>query len=217
MWHSKKVFMKLFFLVLFFLALYMTFFKLTGQVYAHNMHEGGPACIGPIDREVRAKTYTHEVKIAATEMTKPQTIEESLDLEQLEKVKLTATGYTAGYESTGKTVSHPAYGITSSGVKVRRDLYSTIAADAKYFPFGTILYIPGYGYGVVADRGGAIKGDKIDLYYDTVEEVFTEWGKQTLDVYIVKEGAGELTEAALNELNEDIAVQAFRAQFTTKN
>ena len=44
------------------------------------------------------------------------------------------------------------------GVKVKRDLYSTVAADLNVFPIGTILFIPEYGFGVVADKGGAIKG-----------------------------------------------------------
>ena len=48
---------------------------------------------------------------------------------------------------------------------VKRDLYSTVAADLNVFPIGTILFIPEYGYGVVADKGGAITGNKVDLYY----------------------------------------------------
>ena len=42
----------------------------------------------------------------------------------------------------------------------------TIAADTQYYPFGTRLYIPGYGYGVVEDRGGVIKGmDRLDAFF----------------------------------------------------
>ncbi|TFE04210.1 hypothetical protein E2626_00200 [Jeotgalibacillus salarius] len=105
-----------------------------------------------------------------------------------------ATGYTAGIESTGKEPGDELYGITFSGVQVKRDLYSTIAADPKVFPIGTVMFIPGYGYGVVADTGSAIKGDIIDLYFDTVDEVFNEWGKQDVEVYVLKEGDGTLTE-----------------------
>ena len=123
-------------------------------------------------------------------------------LEQYPKVRVVATGYSAGFESTGKTPSHPSYGITYSGVKVRRDEYSTIAADLRVFPLGTILYIPGYGYGVVADKGGAIRGNKIDLYFETRQDVFAQWGKKSLDVYVVKRGDGKVTEAFLNSLNE---------------
>lgn len=123
-------------------------------------------------------------------------------LDQYPKVRVIATGYYAGYESTGKNPSHPSYGITYSGVKVRRDDYSTIAADLRIFPIGTVLYIPGYGYGVVADKGGAIRGHKIDLYFETKQDVFKQWGKKAVDVYIVRRGDGKLTEAYLNSLNQ---------------
>ncbi|KIL42613.1 3D domain-containing protein [Jeotgalibacillus soli] len=114
---------------------------------------------------------------------------------------VTATGYTAGEESTGKNSSHPLYGITFSGVEVTRDMYSTIAADPNVFPIGSILYIPGYGYGVVADTGSAIKGNIIDLYYDTVDEVFQEWGKKEVMVYVIEVGDGTFTEEELSQLN----------------
>ncbi|KQL46079.1 hypothetical protein AN963_13865 [Brevibacillus choshinensis] len=123
-------------------------------------------------------------------------------LDQYPKVRVVATGYYAGFESTGKNPSHPSYGITYSGVKVRRDDYSTIAADLRIFPIGTVLYIPGYGYGVVADKGGAIRGHKIDLYFETKQDVFKQWGKKSLDVYVVRRGDGKLTEAFLNNLNQ---------------
>lgn len=119
----------------------------------------------------------------------------------LPSVKVTATGYTAGVESTGKTPDHPAYGITASGVRVRRDVYSTIAADPDVFPMGTILYIPGYGYGVVTDTGSAIRGHVIDLYYETVEQIYDEWGKKVVDIYLVQRGDGKVTEEMLDELN----------------
>ncbi|MBM7580536.1 3D domain-containing protein [Jeotgalibacillus terrae] len=114
---------------------------------------------------------------------------------------VTATGYTAGIESTGKEPGDPLYGITFSGIQVKRDLYSTIAADPRVFPIGTVMFIPGYGYGVVADTGSAIKGNIIDLYFDTVDEVFNEWGKQDVEVYVLKEGDGTLTEEEFAEMN----------------
>ncbi|MFK4342123.1 MULTISPECIES: 3D domain-containing protein [unclassified Paenibacillus] len=119
---------------------------------------------------------------------------------------VTATGYTAGYESTGKRPSHPGYGITYSGVKVRRDKnkLSTIAADPKTFPLGSILYIPGYGYGIVADTGSAIKGNKIDLYFKTTRQVYSEWGKKEVDVQIIRKGSGKCTEKMLNSLQRVI-------------
>ena len=59
----------------------------------------------------------------------------------------------------------------------------TIAADTSVYPFGTIMYIPGYGYGEVQDIGGAIKGDHIDLFFKK-HETAIKWGKQRKQVQI---------------------------------
>ena len=129
----------------------------------------------------------------------------------IRSVKVMATGYTAGFESTGKNPDHPQYGITYSGVKVRRDqnTVSTIAADPKVFPLGSILYIPGYGYGIVADIGSAIKGKKIDLYYATTKQVFKEWGKKEVEVHVIKLGKGKCTEEMLQRLDQ--AMQTYKS------
>ncbi|WP_335870337.1 3D domain-containing protein [Bacillus sp. 2205SS5-2] len=154
-------------------------------------------------------------KISASEVvmsTKPR-LESSFNWSQYPLKTVVATGYTAGVESTGKDENHPLYGITYSGVKVKRDLYSTIAADLSVFPLGTILFIPEYGFGVVADKGSAIKGDRLDLYYDTVDQVYNEWGKKEVDVYVVSMGKGVLTEETLLNLNETKDLQVFRPQY----
>jgi hypothetical protein len=60
----------------------------------------------------------------------------------------------------------------------------TIAADTRYYPFGTRMYVPGYGWGRVEDRGGAIKGsDRIDLYFNSHEEAL-HWGRKKLHVQV---------------------------------
>ncbi|MCQ6276529.1 3D domain-containing protein [Bacillus sp. V3B] len=141
------------------------------------------------------------------------TLENEFDWSKYPIHKVLATGYTAGYESTGKDPNHPEYGITYSGVVVKRDLYSTVAADLNVFPIGTILFIPGYGFGVVADKGGAIKGNRVDLYYETVDDVYNEWGKKELDVYVIQMGDGTLTESELKVLNEAESMQVFRQQY----
>jgi 3D (Asp-Asp-Asp) domain-containing protein len=130
------------------------------------------------------------------------------DEQVLTTITVMATGYTAGYESTGKRPNHPLYGITFSGVKVRRDKnsLSTIAADPEIFPLGSILYIPGYGYGIVADTGSAIKGKKIDLYFSTIKQVYREWGKKEVDVQIIKLGNGKCTEKMVAQFRKAIEV-----------
>ncbi|WLR50439.1 3D domain-containing protein [Bacillus tianshenii] len=154
-----------------------------------------------------------ESLISSHIITKPASLEDAVDWGKYPTETVVATGYTAGFESTGKTEGHPSYGITYSGVRVKRDLYSTIAADLDVFPLGTILFIPGYGYGVVSDIGGAIKGKELDLYYDTVKEVYQNWGKKKIKVYVVKRGDGKITEEELQKLNENRSMQVFRDQY----
>ena len=71
-------------------------------------------------------------------------------------------------------------GVTASGEKARR---GTIAADTKYFPFGTQMYIPGYGKGRVEDVGSAIKGDHIDVFFKNHDDA-RRWGVRTLKVTV---------------------------------
>ena len=71
-------------------------------------------------------------------------------------------------------------GITASG---KRAGPGTIAADARLFPFGTVMYVPGYGYGIVEDRGGAIRGHHIDLFYRS-HAAAKKWGSKKLRVQV---------------------------------
>lgn len=165
------------------------------------------------EKELNLKKKQKEY-ISSEQIEEPETLEEAVNMEQYPSETVLATGYTAGIESTGKLPDHPGYGITYSGVKVKRDLYSTIAADLTVYPIGSILYIPDYGYGVVADKGSAITGNQIDLYYPTVEDVFAQWGKKEVEVYVIELGDGNLTEEELTKWNENEALQVFREQIT---
>ncbi|MEJ2201059.1 MAG: 3D domain-containing protein, partial [Desulfuromonadaceae bacterium] len=56
----------------------------------------------------------------------------------------------------------------------------TIAADWNYYKPGTRIYIPGYGWGRVEDKGSAIKGaDRLDLFMDSHQQAL-EWGRRSV-------------------------------------
>jgi 3D (Asp-Asp-Asp) domain-containing protein len=60
----------------------------------------------------------------------------------------------------------------------------TIATDTNYYPFGTVMYIPEYGKGVVEDRGSAIKGEnRVDIFYRSHRRAL-KWGRQKRTVKI---------------------------------
>ncbi|VGO16098.1 Cell wall-binding protein YocH [Pontiella desulfatans] len=71
-------------------------------------------------------------------------------------------------------------GVTSSGATVRP---GSIAADISIYPYGTIMHVPGYGYGRVEDTGGAIKGRHIDLYRPN-HWFARSWGVKKLKVKV---------------------------------
>jgi len=72
-------------------------------------------------------------------------------------------------------------GVCADGTKA---IKGTIAADTRYYRFDTKMYIPGYGYGTVHDRGGEIKGkNRIDIFFKTHKQAL-EWGRQKKRVYI---------------------------------
>jgi len=71
-------------------------------------------------------------------------------------------------------------GVTASGLRARP---GTVAADTRLLPMGTILYIPGYGWGRVEDRGGAIKGKRLDLFFRSHHDAL-QWGRKHVDVRI---------------------------------
>lgn len=63
----------------------------------------------------------------------------------------------------------------------------TIAVDPRIIPYGTTIYIPGYGVGTASDTGGALRnyaGVAIDLCMDTHTQAMT-WGTQHMDIYIL--------------------------------
>ena len=77
-------------------------------------------------------------------------------------------------------------GITSSGTRAK---HGTIAADLARYPYGTLMYINGYGYGRVEDCGGAIDGNHIDLFFDSHRDAL-KWGNKTIPVQIWFKGGG---------------------------
>lgn len=58
----------------------------------------------------------------------------------------------------------------------------TVAADTSVLPFGTVLLINGHEY-IVQDRGGAIKGNRIDIYFESHEEAL-QFGVQNKEIFI---------------------------------
>ncbi|NBC73339.1 DUF348 domain-containing protein [Paenibacillus sacheonensis] len=96
---------------------------------------------------------------------------------------VTLTAYSAGLASTGKTKGHPEYGITASGARVQEG--RTIAVDPRVIPIGYWVYIEGIGFRRAEDTGSAIKGNKIDVYFDSESYADRFGRKRGFTVYVL--------------------------------
>lgn len=100
----------------------------------------------------------------------------------LRTITMNATAYDASYESNGKWA-----GVTALGTKLRPGV---VAVDRNVIPLGTSLYIesndswPSYGMAVAEDVGGAIKGNKIDLFFPSSSTV-RSFGRRTVTVHVL--------------------------------
>lgn len=72
-------------------------------------------------------------------------------------------------------------GTTASGMAAA---VGRVAVDPRVIPLGTRLYIESYGYAVAADTGGAIKGNRIDLYMNS-ESACNSFGRRNVTVHVL--------------------------------
>lgn len=86
-----------------------------------------------------------------------------------------------GWSARTLTVSATGYSIhgrTATGAPTGPGI---VAVDPGVIPLGTRMTIPGYGEGVAADTGGAVRGASIDLWFPTLVQA-RAWGRRTVTI-----------------------------------
>ena len=124
---------------------------------------------GAEDREIRTTKQVEEDEVTDREVETTK---------QVETETYTITAYCPCYECS------EGYGTSTSTGRAATE-GRTVAVDPKKIPYGTRLEIEGVGVRVAEDCGGAIKGNKIDLYFDTHQKTLN-FGRQTKKVTILK-------------------------------
>ncbi|GEM_PF-2990938 len=97
-------------------------------------------------------------------------------------IKMRVTAYSPDEQSCAGS----ADGITSSIHNVFTNGMRLVAADSRVLPLGSIISVPGYDQGRVVpvlDRGGAIKGRRLDVLYATHEQAL-KWGVKDLEITV---------------------------------
>ena len=127
--------------------------------------------------------------MAITEETpaQEQSITETPEPQEPAWIEVEATAYCPCEKCCGKWALTRPNGIvyTASGAVAQEGV--TIAADWSVLPVGTVIYIEGYGTRTVQDKGAAVKGNAIDVYFESHDEALV-FGRQTVLVYVM-EGA----------------------------
>jgi len=122
-------------------------------------------------REVIKREIVKEPKpkIIAYGIKDQKAVQTSRELQGRKSFLMEATAYT----HTGNR--------TATGINPYRGV---IAVDPEVIPLGTELYVEGYGYGEALDTGGTVKGNRIDLFFETKSEALN-WGRRNVQVYIL--------------------------------
>ncbi len=102
--------------------------------------------------------------------------EAKFDGKYIKKITMESTAYSPRVIETDANPWRTATGMRSG--------FGIIAVDPKVIPLGSLLYVEGYGYGVAADTGGLIKGDRIDVFFYSTNDAY-RWGRRKVTVYIL--------------------------------
>lgn len=153
---------------------------------------------------VSAKTTTTKpTATTTTQTTRPRTTTSTTTTSRATNTVLTADGKSLSYRGMLSMVA-TAYDATYDsngdwgpvcaldGSRLRPGM---IAVDPKVIPLGSKVYVTGYTHpalpfggfvGIAADTGGAIKGNRIDIYMEASPSSVSAFGFQTVKVYILK-------------------------------
>lgn len=93
-------------------------------------------------------------------------------------MRVKATAYTASCKGCS--------GITATGINLKKNPNAkVISVDPKIIPLGSKVYVEGYGMAVAADTGGAMRGNKIDVFIPSKSKAL-QWGTKTVNIKVYK-------------------------------
>jgi 3D (Asp-Asp-Asp) domain-containing protein len=132
------------------------------------------------NQKLNVASSAKKLKKAAAAENKPakKTVSRSASTNAVKEFIVSATAYTA--------YCNGCSGITKTGINLREnpDL-KVISVDPNVIELGTKVYVEGYGYAIAGDTGGAIKGNKIDVFISTKSEA-NKWGGKNVKITIVE-------------------------------
>lgn len=134
---------------------------------------------------------TAPVATNVTVQEETKTTESASEPKEETKTKAQATPEKAASSSKSIVVSATGYSTQQAGLSTHTamgiDLTknpNVIAVDPSVIPLGSKVEVPGFGVFIAGDTGGAIKGNKIDIHFSTVQQALN-WGRRTITIKIL--------------------------------
>lgn len=147
-----------------------------GQAIQNTQIQAEPATPTPPKEE---GSQAVSVKAEAKTVEEPKQVAQAPEKkEEASKViTVEATAYTASCEGCS--------GITSTGINLKENPDAkVISVDPSVIPLGSKVHVEGYGYATAGDTGGAIKGNKIDVFIPNYDDA-VKYGRQQVKVEII--------------------------------
>lgn len=138
-------------------------------------------------KEIEYELVYHNDKLVSEKVRKEEIVSEPIN-EVIKKgtkdpIALLVGDYTSSKQLKVEASAYTGHGITSTGTVPK---WGTIAVDPSIIPYGTNVYIPQFDMIFTAeDCGGAIKGNKIDIYMNSNSQAY-DWGRRTIDIHIIQ-------------------------------
>jgi len=125
-----------------------------------------------------AKTTAAAKKTTTVKKTAKKTPSRSNSDTVVREFMVSASAYTASCKGCS--------GVTSTGINLKNNPgLKVIAVDPSVIKIGTKVYVEGYGYAIAGDTGGAIRGNKIDVFIPNKSDAL-KWGRKTVKIKILK-------------------------------
>lgn len=139
----------------------------------------------PVTKPTTADESSPFIPEAEVEIAEPPKTDDVLDFSSAKQLLVEATAYTNNPEDTvtydGRVLTRSGYDVTDTilfeGMRI-------IAVDPAIIPLGTRVYVEGIGMAIALDTGSAIKGQKIDIMMDELEEAVT-FGRKPLTIWVI--------------------------------
>lgn len=129
-----------------------------------------------IESKVTQKPIDKIIKVGTKQQIPKVTSVSSRGTARRSATTRTLTVVATGYSSQDPGVNH----VTSTGARLEKGV---IAVDPSVIPYGSKIYVPGYGYGTALDTGGGIKGNRLDLAFNSRAEALN-FGRRSVTIRI---------------------------------